>query len=56
MLNNPVKPQAHKIIDILKPVSYTHLMRLFGNVLGSFVVMELIKLVAPLIVPIPFSF
>ena len=31
-------------------------MRLFGNVLGSFVVMELIKLVVPVIIPIPFSF
>ena len=31
-------------------------MRLFGNVLGAFVVMELIKLVAAPIVPIPFSF
>ena len=38
----------------IRPVSLC--MRLFGNVLGSFVVMELIKLVAPLIVPIPFSF
>lgn len=37
----------------IKPLSLC--MRLFGNVLGSFVVMELIKqLVAP-IVPIPFS-
>ena len=31
-------------------------MRLFGNMLGGFVVMELIKEVVPLIVPIPFSF
>ena len=30
-------------------------MRLFGNVLGSFVVMELIKTVAPLIIPIPLT-
>ena len=37
----------------IKPLSLC--MRLFGNVLGSFVVMELIKqLVAP-IIPIPFS-
>ena len=31
-------------------------MRLFGNMLGGFVGMELIKEVVPLIVPIPFSF
>lgn len=37
----------------IRPVSLC--MRLFGNVLGSFVVMELIKLVAPLLVPIPFT-
>ncbi len=37
----------------IKPLSLC--MRLFGNVLGAFVVMELIKLVAAPIVPIPFS-
>lgn len=43
------------ILEIfIRPVSLC--MRLFGNVLGSFVVMELLKLVAPLIIPIPFSF
>ena len=30
-------------------------MRLFGNILGAFVIMELIKYVAPVLVPIPFS-
>ena len=38
----------------IKPVSLC--MRLFGNMLGGFVVMELIKEVVPLIMPIPFSF
>ena len=38
----------------IKPLSLC--MRLFGNVLGSFVVMELIKIVVPVIVPVPFSF
>lgn len=38
----------------IKPLSLC--MRLFGNVLGSFVVMELIKLMAAPIVPIPFTF
>ena len=38
----------------IKPLSLC--MRLFGNVLGSFVVMELIKLLVAPLVPIPFSF
>ena len=38
----------------IRPLSLC--MRLFGNMLGGFVVMELIKEVVPLIVPIPFSF
>lgn len=42
------------ILEIfIRPVSLC--MRLFGNVLGSFVVMELIKMVVPVIVPVPFS-
>lgn len=39
---------------LIRPLSLC--MRLFGNVLGSFVVMELIKMVAPIIIPLPFSF
>ena len=38
----------------IRPLSLC--MRLFGNMLGGFVVMELVKLVVPLIVPIPLSF
>ena len=38
----------------IRPLSLC--MRLFGNVLGSFVIMELIKLIVPVIVPLPFSF
>lgn len=42
------------ILEIfIRPISLC--MRLFGNVLGSFVVMELIKAVVPLIVPIPLT-
>jgi len=42
------------ILEIfIRPLSLC--MRLFGNVLGSFVVMELIKLVAPAIIPVAFS-
>ncbi len=37
----------------IKPLSLC--MRLFGNVLGAFVVMELIKLIVPAFLPIPFS-
>ena len=38
----------------IKPLSLC--MRLFGNVLGAYVIMELIKLLIPVVVPIPFSF
>lgn len=38
----------------IRPLSLC--MRLFGNVLGAFVIMELIKLIVPVIVPLPFSF
>ncbi|MGN1147505.1 MAG: F0F1 ATP synthase subunit A [Lachnospiraceae bacterium] len=31
-------------------------MRLFGNVLGAFVIMELIKFILPVALPVPFSF
>jgi len=42
------------ILEIfIRPLSLC--MRLFGNVLGSFVVMELIKIVAPAIIPVAFS-
>lgn len=38
---------------VIRPLSLC--MRLFGNVLGAFVIMELIKLVVPAVLPIPFS-
>lgn len=42
------------ILEIfIRPLSLC--MRLFGNILGAFVVMELIKIVVPIIVPIPLS-
>ncbi|MEL7647703.1 MAG: F0F1 ATP synthase subunit A [Sedimentibacter sp.] len=37
----------------IRPLSLC--MRLYGNVLGAFVVMELIKLIIPVGVPVPFS-
>lgn len=39
---------------VIKPLSLC--MRLFGNVLGAFVVMELIKIIVPVGVPVIFSF
>lgn len=42
------------ILEIfIRPVSLC--MRLFGNVLGSFVIMEMIKIIMPVLLPIPFS-
>ena len=42
------------ILEIfIRPLSLC--MRLFGNVLGAFVVMELLKCLCALILPIPFS-
>ena len=38
----------------IRPLSLC--MRLFGNVLGAFVIMELIKMVIPVGVPLVFSF
>ena len=38
---------------VIRPLSLC--MRLFGNVLGSFVIMELLKMVVPAIVPAVFS-
>ena len=38
---------------VIKPLSLC--MRLFGNVLGAFVVMKLIEVVVPAVVPIPLS-
>lgn len=50
-------------IPIIMPINILELairplslcMRLFGNVLGAFVVMELLKVMVPAIIPIPFS-
>ncbi|MDD3173560.1 MAG: F0F1 ATP synthase subunit A [Herbinix sp.] len=38
----------------IRPLSLC--MRLFGNILGGFVVMELLKLIVPAVIPVPFSF
>lgn len=49
----PVLTPINIMEIFIRPLSLC--MRLFGNVLGSFVIMELIKAVVPLIVPIPFT-
>lgn len=38
----------------IRPLSLC--MRLFGNILGGFVVVELIRMIVPVIIPIPFHF
>ncbi|BBF42636.1 ATP synthase F0 sector subunit a [Lachnospiraceae bacterium KM106-2] len=51
-------------MGLLVPINFLELfirplslcMRLYGNVLGAFVVMELLKLCVPMVVPVPFSF
>lgn len=50
-------------MPIMAPINFLELfirplslcMRLFGNILGSFVVMELLKIVVPAVIPVPFS-
>ena len=37
----------------IRPISLC--MRLFGNVIGSFVIMELLKMIMPAVLPVPFS-
>ncbi len=37
---------------VVRPLSLC--MRLFGNVLGAFVIMELLKIICPVILPVPF--
>ncbi len=37
----------------IRPLSLC--MRLFGNVLGSYVVMKLIEIICPILLPIPFN-
>ena len=44
----------HVLEIFIRPLSLC--MRLFGNVLGAFVIMELIKQIIPVALPIPFSF
>ncbi|MGN0521024.1 MAG: F0F1 ATP synthase subunit A, partial [Eubacterium sp.] len=38
---------------IIKPLSLC--MRLFGNIIGAFIIMELLKAVVPIVLPVVFS-
>ncbi|MEE1114700.1 MAG: F0F1 ATP synthase subunit A [Eubacterium sp.] len=49
----PIVAPINVLELFIKPLSLC--MRLFGNVLGSFVIMELIEIVVPVIVPMIFS-
>lgn len=49
----PIVTPINILEVFIKPLSLC--MRLFGNVLGAFVIMELIKILAPAFVPVPFS-
>ena len=61
-----LKGGLHKFIEpipLLLPINLMEVvirplalcMRLFGNILGAFIIMELIKMMAPAVVPVPFS-
>ncbi len=49
----PIMAPINFLEIFIRPLSLC--MRLFGNILGGFVVMELLKIIVPAIVPIPFS-
>jgi F-type H+-transporting ATPase subunit a len=49
----PVMAPFNILEIFIRPLSLS--MRLFGNIFGGFVIMEMLKLVAPAIIPIPFS-
>ena len=51
--SSPVIAPMNLLEVIIRPLSLC--MRLFGNVLGAFVIMELIKQLLPVALPVPFS-
>ena len=50
---NPMLLSINVMEIIIRPLALC--MRLFGNILGAFIIMELIKLICPAVVPVPFS-
>lgn len=50
----PIIAPINVLEIFIRPLSLC--MRLFGNVLGAFVIMELIKQLVPVALPLPFSF
>lgn len=49
----PIMVPMNVLEIAIRPLSLC--MRLFGNVLGSYVVMKLIEIICPLMIPLPFS-
>lgn len=49
----PIMAPINFLEIFIRPLSLC--MRLFGNILGGFVVMELLKIVVPAVIPVPFS-
>jgi F-type H+-transporting ATPase subunit a len=49
----PVMTPFNILEIFIRPLSLC--MRLFGNIFGGFVIMEMLKMIAPAIIPIPFS-
>jgi F-type H+-transporting ATPase subunit a len=49
----PIIAPINVLEIFIRPLSLC--MRLFGNVLGAFVVMELLKMIVPPVLPVPFS-
>lgn len=50
---SPIIAPVNVMELFIRPLSLC--MRLFGNVLGAFVIMELLKIVVPLVLPVAFS-
>ena len=50
----PIVAPINVLEVFIRPLSLC--MRLFGNVLGAFVIMELLKSLIPVVLPVPFSF
>ncbi len=50
----PIVTPINILEVFIKPLSLC--MRLFGNILGAYVIMELLKTVLPVVIPVPFSF
>ena len=52
--DSPIVAPINVLEVFIRPLSLC--MRLFGNILGGFIVMELLKHVCAVLIPLPFSF